>query len=224
MLPVYRSIRHPSFYSYVPEPDRIHDVPVVSKFSLDAAGKVTAVLEDGNTIKDIDLVVSATGYRYAVPSLELPSQTVFGEVEPVTAADGHRMLRLYRHLFHAGFPTLAFIGYAIAWSPFCIAEAQASVVARTFSGRLVLPCVEEMLADEERCVKEVGDHHKFHVLPLYKVGEPGYGTELREWALRARDPERGTVGALWDERRKWLLSNNVRLKTLQMKRERGIGA
>ena len=79
-----------------------------------------------------------------------------------------------------------------------------------------------MLADEERCVKEVGDHYKFHMLALYKQGEDGYGNELREWALRAGAG--GTVGVHWDEKRTWLLQNNVRLKTLQMRRERGLEA
>ena len=221
-LPIYRSSRHKSFYSFVPDPERIHDVPEVSNFSLNGNGKVTATLKDGQILTDIDVVVSATGYRYTVPSLRLPSLDNPAEEEDVTTEDGRRMRGLYRHLFHARFPTLAFAGFAITWTPLSMYEAQAAVIARTFSGRLSLPSTEEMQLDEGRCIKQVGDHYKFHVMPLYPGGDPGYGNELREWALRAKDPERGTVGVFWDERRKWLLANNVRLKTLQMFRDCGL--
>ncbi|KZV79193.1 FAD/NAD(P)-binding domain-containing protein [Exidia glandulosa HHB12029] len=218
--PVYRSIRHPSYYSYVPDA-KIHDVKPVRQFSLDpASGKVIAELGDDTVIRDIDLVVAATGYRYDVPSLRVPSRDGSAQDEPITPPDGHRMLGLYRHIFHARFPTLAFIGYSIAWSPFANSEAQASVVARAWAGRIDVPSVEEMIKDEEDSVKEVGDHNLFHVLALYKKREYGYGNELREWALQGG--VEGTVGVHWDERRIWLLQNVVRLKTLQLQRERGL--
>ncbi|KAH7103115.1 hypothetical protein BKA62DRAFT_697273 [Auriculariales sp. MPI-PUGE-AT-0066] len=221
-LPVYRSIRHRSYFSYVPDPDRIHDIPPATKFSLGANGTVIAELEGGRTISDIDIVVAATGYRYSVPSLRVPSMTNLGEDEPATTEDGHRMIGLYKHLFHARHPTLAFPGFAITWAPFSIYEAQAAVIARVFAGRLSLPSTADMLADEGNCIKAVGDHYKFHVLALYEGGDAAYGNDMRDWALQAEDPERGTAGVLWDEQRKWLLDNSRRLKTLQMKRERGM--
>lgn len=204
----------------MPDP-RIHDVARVRRFSVDpVSGKVTAELEDDTSIQDIDLVITATGYRYSVASLRLPSAANFSDDEPVTSPDGHRMLGLYRHLFHARFPTLAFVGYTIAWSPFANSEAQSSVVARAWAGRIALPPVEEMVQDEGRCLAEVGDHNLFHVLGLYKKKEWGYGNEMREWALQSGDG--GTVGVYWDDWRIWLLQNVVRLKTLQLKRERGL--
>jgi hypothetical protein len=220
-LPVYRSIRHSSYFASVPDPERIHDIASVTRFEVQASrgGKVTATLADGTVIEDIDLVVAATGYRYSVPAIRVPHAEQEKQ-EEVTTPDGRRMAGLYRHLFHARHPTLAFIGYAITWVPFIMSEAQACVIARAFSGRLALPSSDVMALDEAKCVKQVGDHYKFHVLALYPGGDAAYGEELRKWALQAEGGE-GVVGVEWDERRKWLLNNNVRLKTLQLVRERG---
>ncbi|KAE9401860.1 FAD/NAD(P)-binding domain-containing protein [Gymnopus androsaceus JB14] len=67
--PVYRSMRRPASPWFPSLPDsRIQNVGSVRKYILQPAdedkanGKVTAVLQDGSEIKDIDIVILGTGY------------------------------------------------------------------------------------------------------------------------------------------------------------------
>ncbi|KDQ21799.1 hypothetical protein BOTBODRAFT_169000 [Botryobasidium botryosum FD-172 SS1] len=218
--PIYRSIHHPSWYAYLPD-ERIIDVQPIKRLYMmpNDDKKIGAELEDGKILEDIDAIVLGTGYRYELPFLRIPSSDSQEDIT-VTPPDRRRILGLYKHFLHARLPTLGFISYEIVYTTFSAAQAQACVLARLYSGRLTLPSLEERVADEAKCVEEVGDNYLFHALPMYAKsgGEPGYGQWLREWAMSA--PGGGSVGVQWDVRRRWLFKNLVKLKTEQMRRSK----
>jgi hypothetical protein len=66
---------------------------------------------------------------------------------------------------------------------FPLAEAQAAVVARVYSGRLPLPETESMDAWEVETAIETGGGAKFHLLPFPKDAD--YMNSLYEWAVEA---------------------------------------
>ena len=68
--------------------------------------------------------------------------------------------------------------------PFPIAEAQAAVVARLYSGRLELPSQEAMKEWERETLKrKAGVPRRFHVLPFPEDGQ--YINRLLDWAAEA---------------------------------------
>lgn len=90
-------------------------------------------LDDGSTLRfadglscEVDAVVLATGYRYHYPWLEnAPLDTSANFVMP-----------LYLQLFHARWPSLAFVGVPQRINPMPIFEAQCDLVAALYSGRV----------------------------------------------------------------------------------------
>ncbi|KDQ21800.1 hypothetical protein BOTBODRAFT_50347 [Botryobasidium botryosum FD-172 SS1] len=220
--PIYRSIHHPCFFACLPD-ERVIDVGPIKRLYImpSDAEKIGAELEDGQILEDFDVVILGTGYRYEFPFLRIPSSDTQEDV-PATPPDRRRILGLYKHFLHARYPTLGLISYEILFTTFSVAQAQACVLARLYSGRLALPSLEERVADEGKCIEEVGDDHLFHVIPRYMKsgGEPAYGQWLREWALSA--PAGGSVGVQWDDKRRMVVYKNiVKLKTEQLRRSKG---
>ncbi|KAL9933756.1 hypothetical protein V8E36_007414 [Tilletia maclaganii] len=66
--PIYRSIKHPALPNFVSLPDeRIRDVAFIEKYTVrhdDEGDAVDVHLNDGTTIKDVDLVILGVGYGY----------------------------------------------------------------------------------------------------------------------------------------------------------------
>ena len=129
---------------------------------------------DGSEEHDIDAVVFATGYFYNLPFLQ--------SVEPKLITTGERVNHTYHHILYAPRPTLSFLALNQRVIPFPIAECQAAVLARVYSGRLDLPPLSEMRA-WEASAEEQGAGRNFHLLPFPKDGN--YINAMSKWALSA---------------------------------------
>jgi hypothetical protein len=112
--------------------------------SLGADGSVHFV--DGSVVRTVDAIMHCTGYVYRFPFLE----GIAGSCPGAPTIDDNRVAPLYKHIFPPSLaPRLAFIGLPWKVVPFPQFELQAQWVARSLTGRAVLPPVEEMMADVE---------------------------------------------------------------------------
>lgn len=176
------------------------EVPPIKRFIPDSRG---VELEDGTIENNIDAVVFATGYFYSFPFLQ--------HVKPDLITDGSHVQNTYQHIFYAPQPTLSFLALNQRVIPFPIAEAQASVVARVYSGRLSLPPYGEMQKWEQETIAEVGDGRNFHLLPFPKDGN--YINAMSNWASSASPQEalendgKGKIPPIWGEWEFWCREN-----------------
>jgi cation diffusion facilitator CzcD-associated flavoprotein CzcO len=176
------------------------EVPPIKRF---LPGSRSVEFEDGTIESDIDNIMFATGYFYSLPFLE--------NVKPALIKDGSHVNHTYQHIFFAPQPTLSFLALNQRVIPFPIAEAQSSVVARVYSGRLSLPSHAEMQKWEEDVVATVGDGRNFHLLPFPKDGN--YLNAMSHWAMSAPPKEglendgKGKAPPLWGEWEFWCREN-----------------
>lgn len=176
------------------------EVPPIKRFIADNRG---IEFEDGTLESDIDAVIFATGYFYSFPFLD--------NVKPALIKDGSHVQHTYQHLFYAPQPTLSFLTLNQRVIPFPLAEAQSSVLARVYSGRLPLPSYAEMQKWEQDVVAEVGDGRSFHLLPFPKDGN--YMNALSHWALSTPPKEglesdgKGKVPPIWGAWEFWCREN-----------------
>lgn len=150
---------------------------------------------DGTVEKNIDAVLFATGYFYSFPFLNT--------IDPPLIRDGTHVTNLYQHMFYRPQPTLAFPVLQQRVIPFPMAEAQAAVIARIWSGRLSLPTQAEMEAWEEELSKVMGDGRSFHLLKFPK--DANYINAMHKWAMSATDSEcKGKKPPFWGEKQYWM--------------------
>lgn len=135
--------------------------------------------KSGETVDGFDAVIFATGYFYAFPFLsatktssatssqthspsdsaatsdtdELALAEDLKSGPPESLADittsGLRTHDVYKHFLHIRYHTLAFPVLNLKIIPFPLAENQASVLARLWSGRLAMPSQDDMLTWEQ---------------------------------------------------------------------------
>jgi cation diffusion facilitator CzcD-associated flavoprotein CzcO len=176
------------------------EVPPIKRFIAASRG---VEFEDGTVESDIDAIIFATGYFYSFPFLE--------NVKPALIKDGSHVEHTYQHLFYAPQPTLSFLALCQRVIPFPLAEAQASLVARVYSGRLTLPSYSEMQKWERDTIAEVGDGRNFHLLPFPKDGN--YMNAMSQWSLNAPPKEglendgKGKIPPIWGEWEFWCREN-----------------
>ena len=176
------------------------EVPEVVEY-LDPATHYRAVrFADGRTETGIEATVFATGYFYSFPSLTIREQPLI--------TNGLRTENVYEHLFHIEHPSLAFPVLNQKIIPFPLAENQAAVISRVWSGRLHLPSKEAMREWEADVIRAQGDGKKFHVLKF--PADVDYLNKLYAWAESAPRVEGlvnngvGKMGTHWDEKSIWL--------------------
>jgi cation diffusion facilitator CzcD-associated flavoprotein CzcO len=164
--------------------------------------------EDGTIESDIDAVVFATGYFYSLPFLE--------KVEPALITDGSHVNHTYQHVFYTPRPTLSFLALNQRVIPFPLAEAQASVLARVYAGRLSLPPLTEMRKWEEEMIAENGDGKSFHLLPFPK--DCKYINMMTAWANTASPRDglendgKGKLGPVWGDWEFWCRENFLAIR------------
>ena len=152
--------------------------------------------EDGHVETDVDFVLFCTGYLYSLPFLSsFPSELI---------KDGSRIHNLYQHMFFIDHPSLAFFVLPIRVIPFPLAEVQAAVAAKVWSGQLTLPSKQQMREWEENTSARNGPGKKFLTLDGGKDFE--YHNELYEWAEQAGfakglGPHKWTDREFWFRRR-----------------------
>ena len=168
-----------------------------------------AKFEDGSIEINIDIILLCTGYAYSFPFV--------ASIAPSIEHDGIGALPLYKHIFHMHLPTLAFVETPEKIVPFSLAECQAAVVARVWSGRLALPTLHQMQDWQDIILRERGAGRTLHALtpPL----DLEYMKEMYDWSKQAdgrKLSENGAVGKMprwWDEELCWL-----RLTAAEMKK------
>lgn len=156
-----------------------------------------AIFEDGTVEQDIDIVFLCTGYAYEFPFLQ--------SVYPTVADDGIHAIHPYQYMFDITNPTLAFVEMLEQIVPFGLAESQAAVIARVWSGRLTLPSRDGMNTWVEDIVRQRGKGRSFYAVtpPL----DLAYMREMYNWSQRAERGENDTIGRTarqWDDHFCWL--------------------
>jgi cation diffusion facilitator CzcD-associated flavoprotein CzcO len=183
------------------------DIPEIVEFLDPATHNRSVLLADGQVIRDLDTILFATGYFYSFPFLHLKRPII---------THGFRTLHLYHQLFHITYPTLAFPVLAQRIAPFPMAENQAAIIARVWSGRLSLPPEAEMRAWEKAMLEERGDGKGMHTLNFPQ--DVDQLNMLYDWAAFAPTCEGlenggvGLMGTRWDERLRWMRSQFPAIK------------
>lgn len=174
---------------------------------------------DGRIEEQIDAIVFCTGYFYSFPFLS--------SLEPPVVTHGWRTMNTYRHLFYIDRPTLAFPVLSQRVIPFPMAENQAAVFSRVWSGRLQLPSTEEMRTWESIEIATKGDRKAYHVLPFPQDAD--YLNLLYDWAASANprtgldNNGQGKLGTYWGNRERWMRANfpDIRRAFVQKGDQRG---
>lgn len=198
-LPLLVSQRSASYLSPGAEAYKT-EVPEIIEFLSPTSSSRAVRFADGRVEQDIDAIVFCTGYLYSFPFL--------GSLNLPIISDGTRVQHVYQHIFYNDHPTLAFVGLPQKIIPFIISEAQAAVISRFWSGRLELPCQEELYLWEDTIIAERGAGKGFHTLgfPL----DADYLDELCDWALEAKanpataeNNGKGKLPSRWGEKERW---------------------
>ena len=150
----------------------------------------SANFEDGSTERDIDAVMFCTGYTYTFPFLASLAPKI--EDEP-----------LYQYIFHMQDPTLAFVEMPEKIVPFALAECQAAVIARIWSGRLSLPPVRKMHDWANSIANDRGAGR-----PFYSLTPPidlHYMNEMYDWCRQATENGKtgGKLPKRWNPKECW---------------------
>lgn len=188
---VIQSQKTESYLGSVTAPNKQEKAEIVEYIEKDRSVRFL----DGSVESDIDAILYCTGYLYSYPfldSLELPVVTT-----------GERVENTYQHIFYRPNPSLAFLVLNQKVIPFPLAEVQAAVVARVFSGRLALPDQAVMKSWEDEVVAEMGTGKSFHVLKFPRDAD--YINMLHDWAVSVDGESRafGKQPPHWDEKQYW---------------------
>ncbi|KAF5446223.1 hypothetical protein F2P56_031865, partial [Juglans regia] len=125
--------------------------PVIER--ADEGGKV--IFQDGSFVC-ADIIIHCTGYKYHFPFLR---------TNGIVSMDDNCVGPLYKHVFPPYLaPWLSFVGLPYRAVPTLIIELQSRWLAKVLSGKLALPCQEEMASSVEELyqhMKESGrpKHH-----------------------------------------------------------------
>lgn len=191
-----------------PSSSWLEEVPALAEFLPSTLHDRAVKFKNGRVEESIDSVIFATGYFYNYPFLQ--------DLDPPLVTHGFRTEHLYKHLIHISNPTLAFMVLNLKVIPFPLAENQAAVVSRIWSGRLSLPCKSDMVRWEEDVIASRGSGKDFHLLKFPQDAETL--NELYTWAESARrvpgleNDGLGKLGTFWDERLVWTRSKFPQIK------------
>ena len=189
------------------------DIPEIVEFLDPKEFNRSVRLANGRIEQDIDGVLFATGYFYSFPFLK---------IDPPIITNGLRTRDVYKQLFHIKYPTLAFPVLPQRVIPFPIAENQAAVFARVWSGRLTLPSECEMRAWEDRKLENRADGRMMHILNFPEDAD--YLNMLYDWAASAAprqglvDDGMGLMGTRWNDRKRWIRSQFPAIKNAYAER------
>ena len=100
-----------------------------------------AILENGEELQDIDVILLCTGYLYRFP---------FMTPECGVVVEEKRVSPMYKHMLHMTYPTLQFIGLCRLMVTFRHMDAQVLFGLAALDGSMVLPSRAEMETDTEK--------------------------------------------------------------------------
>ncbi|KAJ3344072.1 hypothetical protein HDU93_003235 [Gonapodya sp. JEL0774] len=148
-------------------------------------GESAVELEDGTIIKDIDVVIFATGYLYDFPFLRGTTLSEHGAHLPdpdleywdlIGRGKGEVVLNLWKKAFYAWNPTLAFVGLPLYINSFPFFEFQGALIAKVWSGfPLQWPeTIEDVIHAEEEEAKIAGAVDRFEGKSMVWSGKPQF--------------------------------------------------
>ncbi|CUM46472.1 uncharacterized protein AC631_05388 [Debaryomyces fabryi] len=145
-------------------------IGLITKYDFDNNKSVTTA--EGDTISDIDTVIFCTGYRYDFPFLKS-----YMDDESILDPEGTVVHNLYKQMFYIPDPSLAFLVLPKLIVPMPLAESQAAVLSRVFSGKMKLPDTETMTSEYLKEFETKGK--EFHNLKF--PADADYCKSLQEW-------------------------------------------
>ena len=118
-----------------------------------------SVILDNNEEILVDTLLFCTGYNYYFPFLASECHVTVNK---------KRITPLYKHILHARFTTLAFIGIPNVICPFPLFDRQVQFVCAALDGRMALPSQAEMennISDDyqERLERGLDQRHAHHL-------------------------------------------------------------
>ena len=124
-------------------------------------GPDSFIMKDKKEIKDVDVLLLCTGYKYDYPFL---SKSCDVSVQ-------HRMMikPLFKHVININHPTMCFIGTCSTINPFPQFNLQAQLYVKYLAGLIDLPSKEEMM-DELRNELEMMENDGKPLRHFHKLG------------------------------------------------------
>lgn len=196
--PLISSSRSESLFLPEPNPDKL-ECPEIVEFLSPEDNDRAVRFSNGHIEEKVDAILFCTGYFYSYPFLS--------PLDPPIVKDGSRTLHIYQHIFYIEQPTIVFPVLNHKVIPFPMAENQAAVIARVWSGRLVLPSKQKMYNWEDALVETRGPGKAFLVMPFPMDAD--YLNSLYDWASGAMQPPEptsgntGKLGVRWGEMERW---------------------
>ena len=134
--------------------------------------------------------------------------------------DAIQAIHPFQYIFDVEHPTLTFIETLEGIVPFPMAEAQASVIARVWAGRLPLPSTQDMQSWVQSIIDKRGPGRAFHhVSPPLDLA---YMREMYHWSQQAENESKiGQKPRDWTDYYCWLRMEAAEIKKAFVKRGEG---
>ncbi|XP_040577251.1 uncharacterized protein [Lepeophtheirus salmonis] len=101
------------------------------------------VLQDNSCLKDIDVLLYCTGYKFDFPFLHR-------DCAITVDIENRRVHDLYKHCINVKYPSMCLIGIPMHICPFPVFDSQIQFFYKSLSGELILPREEIMLNEIEK--------------------------------------------------------------------------
>ena len=102
-------------------------------------GPKSFIMRDEKVVKDVDILLLCTGYKYEYPFLH--------ESCDISVLARMMIKPLYKHVININHPTMCFIGTCSTINPFPQFNLQAQLYVRYLAGLIELPSKEEMMEE-----------------------------------------------------------------------------
>eukprot|EP01104_Vermistella_antarctica_P004486 TRINITY_DN14928_c0_g1_i1.p1 TRINITY_DN14928_c0_g1~~TRINITY_DN14928_c0_g1_i1.p1 ORF type:complete len:469 (-),score=65.50 TRINITY_DN14928_c0_g1_i1:148-1554(-) len=112
----------------------------------EATPERVVILQNGDVLRDIDLVLLCTGYEYTFPPIRMAG----GECPFSVTPDKRRVNGLWKQFIAISHPSIALVGLPFRCIPFPMFEIQLALLAQAWSGLISLPTSGVMLDDVKR--------------------------------------------------------------------------
>ncbi|KAH7183670.1 uncharacterized protein B0J16DRAFT_357148 [Fusarium flagelliforme] len=170
-------------------PESIEHVGGIEKFILErneitGAVKGHVLLNNGQTLDNVDSVVLATGYITSYPFLQQYHRDDVA-VDKATrdilvTSEGNMVHNLHKDIFYTEDPSLSFVGVPYHNVTFSLFDFQAQALARALTGKARLPSRDSMRQEYDERVASKGRGRKFHSL-AGDGQEIQYVKDLLDW-------------------------------------------
>lgn len=163
-------------------------IGLITKYDYDNNRSVTT--DQGEIISNIDILLFCTGYRYSFPFLK-----TYVNDNSVLSIDGNSVRNLYKQMFFIPDPSLVFMTLPKNIVPMPLAESQAAVLSRVYSGNMKLPDKETMTTEY---LQEIADRgNDYHSLKF--PADADYCRLLQQWIDQCGLSNYGLRAPIWDE-------------------------